>query len=144
MQSTLSMLAFVLMVAGIFGLNYTGALFSGSPTVIGIQLLAVLLMIWARVTFGRRSFHAAAAPTAGGLVKTGPYRFLRHPIYTAAFLFVWPAALNRGSSMAIGFALLVSVGAIIRMLCEEHLLVRQYPEYVEYAGTTKRMIPYVF
>jgi protein-S-isoprenylcysteine O-methyltransferase Ste14 len=50
----------------------------------------------ARVTFGRRSFHAAANPTAGGLVTTGPYRLIRHPIYTAACLFVGVQSLYTG------------------------------------------------
>jgi len=101
-------------------------------------------MLWARVTFGKRSFHAAATPTAGGLVKTGPYHYLRHPIYTAVVFFVWPGAIARASPAAIGFAALITFGAIVRMLCEEYLLVRQYPDYAEYARTTKRMIPYVF
>jgi protein-S-isoprenylcysteine O-methyltransferase Ste14 len=112
--------------------------------VIAIQVFGVLLMLWARITFGRRSFHASAQPTVGGLVRTGPYRYIRHPIYTAAQCFVWPAAIVRGTAPAIGFAALVLVGGIIRMLCEEHLLVQQYPDYVDYARSTKRMIPYVF
>jgi len=100
--------------------------------------------LWARVTFGRRSFHAAADPTAGGLVNTGPYRYLRHPIYTAVCLFVWPPAIGSGSPRALAFAALVTAGAIIRMLCEESMLVRQYPAYRDYARTTKRMVPFVF
>lgn len=144
MQRSLSVLAFALMVAGIVGLYYTPALFVESPVVIGFQLFGVLLMMWARITFGKRSFHAAANPTAGGVVKTGPYRYLRHPIYTAIVLFVWPPAIKSGSAMALVFAALISVGATIRMLCEEYLLVRQYPDYVDYANTTKRMIPFIF
>jgi protein-S-isoprenylcysteine O-methyltransferase Ste14 len=69
---------------------------------------------------------------------------VRHPIYTAAQFFVWPPAIFRATALAIAFAILVSIGAIIRMLCEEYLLVRQYPGYLEYAKSTKRMIPYVF
>ena len=46
--------------------------------------------------------------------------------------------------LALAFAALISAGAIIRMLCEEYLLVRQYPDYVDYAYTTKRMIPFMF
>jgi protein-S-isoprenylcysteine O-methyltransferase Ste14 len=144
MQRGLSVLAFALMVAGIVGLYYNGALFVDAPLVIGFQVTAFLLMVWARVTFGRRSFHAAANPTAGGIVRTGPYRFLRHPIYTAACLFVWPPAIFSGQWLALGFAALVTAGAIIRMRCEEQLLNQQYPEYRDYARTTKRMIPYVF
>ena len=144
MRDTLSVVAFALMVGGLIGLFYSDALFVRSPTVIGVQAFAALLMLWARITFGRRSFHAAATPTAGGLVSTGPYRYLRHPIYTAVLLFVWPGPLARASVAAIGFAALISIGAGVRMWCEEYLLMRQYPEYAEYARTTSRMIPHVF
>lgn len=143
-QRTLSVAAFALMVAGIVGLFYTHALFADAPVVIAFQVFGVVLMLWARATFGRRSFHAAANPTAGGLVTTGPYRYLRHPIYTAVFFFVWPPAIMSGSPLSLVFAALISAGAIIRMLCEEQLLIHQYPEYRDYARTTKRMVPYVF
>jgi protein-S-isoprenylcysteine O-methyltransferase Ste14 len=42
-----------------------------------LQVLALLLFLWARITFGRRSYHVVADPTAGGLVTDGPYRFIR-------------------------------------------------------------------
>jgi len=62
----MSVAAFVLMVVGIIGLYGTDALFSRSPFVIAAQILAVVLMLWARMAFGRRSFHASADPTAVG------------------------------------------------------------------------------
>ena len=139
----LSVLGFALMVGGLVGLFYVGALLLPLPAVIAVQASAVLLMLWARITFGRRSFHPAATPTAGGLVNTGPYRYVRHPIYAAVLFFAWPGAIAHRSPQALGFAVLISLGAVVRMLCEEHLLVRQYPEYAEYARTTKRMIPHV-
>lgn len=144
MRNSFSVAGFALMVGGLVGLFYSGTLFVREPVVMAVQGFAVLLMLWARVTFGKRSFHAAAAPTAGGLVNTGPYRHLRHPIYSAVMLFVWPGALAKPSPAAIGFAALMSIGAIVRMLCEEHLLVRHYPEYAGYARITKRMIPYLW
>ena len=143
-RSKLSVLAFAAMVAGIVGLLYRGPLFVPSPLVIACQVAAVGLMLWARITFGRRSFHAAASPTAGGVVRTGPYAYLRHPIYTAGCLFVWPPAMHAHTPLALGCAALVTAGAIVRMLCEEALLVQQYPDYADYARTTKRMVPYVF
>ncbi|MEO7158403.1 MAG: isoprenylcysteine carboxylmethyltransferase family protein, partial [Vicinamibacterales bacterium] len=93
MRDTLSVVAFALMVGGVVGLFYMGSLFQPLRAVIGVQALATLLMLWARVTLGKRSFHAAATPTAGGLVNTGPYRYIRHPIYTAVMFFVWPGAI---------------------------------------------------
>jgi protein-S-isoprenylcysteine O-methyltransferase Ste14 len=143
-MTALSILAFAAMVAGIAGQFYLGALFVDAPVVIAVQAIAMVLFVWARLTFGVRSFQPAANPTAGGLVTTGPYRYIRHPIYTTACLFCWPGALASGAPLAIGCSSLITTGAVARMLAEERLLVRRYPEYVDYAKTTKRMIPFVF
>jgi protein-S-isoprenylcysteine O-methyltransferase Ste14 len=129
------------MLAALLGLWRTRSLFSPNPVVIGFQLAAVLLMIWARVTFGLRSFHAAANPTAGGLVTSGPYHFVRHPIYASICLFLWAGALGNFSLLSISLGTLGTAGAVVRMLCEEHLLVRQYPEYRDYAIRTRRLLP---
>jgi protein-S-isoprenylcysteine O-methyltransferase Ste14 len=48
------------------------------------------------------------------------------------------------SLVVMGLALLVLLGAIARMLAEEHLVVGRYPEYAAYAARTKRMLPYIF
>ena len=144
MLKVLSVVGLLLMVAALLGLIATHALFSRSPAVIAVQVAAVALMVWARVAFGRRSFHATANPTEGGVVTTGPYRFVRHPIYTAVCLFVFAGALAHVSLTAVGLALLVFLGALGRMLPEERLVLQRYPEYAEYAARTKRMLPLVF
>ena len=144
MTRTLSLGALLLMMAGMLGLFFSKALFSPSPVAIAAQCAAVALMAWARLTLGRRSFHAAADPTAGGLVTGGPYRFIRHPIYTAACLFGWAGMLGNWSWRAGLFGALLFIGALGRMLCEERLVTEQYPEYRQYAKSTKRMVPGVF
>jgi protein-S-isoprenylcysteine O-methyltransferase Ste14 len=144
MLKMLSVVGLLLMVAALLGLLATHSLFSRSPLVIVVQVASVALMVWARVTFGRRSFHAAANPTEGGLVTTGPYRFVRHPIYTAVCLFVFAGALAHVSLTAVGLALLVFLGALGRMLPEERLVLQRYPGYADYAAEPKRMLPLVF
>jgi len=74
MLKVISILGLVVMIGALVGLYKIGVLFTAQPIAIALQLMAVALMIWARITFGRRSFHAAANATAGGLVTTGPYR----------------------------------------------------------------------
>jgi len=140
----LSVAAFGLMVAGIIGLYYSHALFAHRLPFTGVQVAAALLMIAARVAFGRRSFHAAATPTEGGIVTTGPYAYFRHPIYAAALYFVWSGALDNVSPPAVACALVVSVGAAGRMLSEERLLVDRYPEYRDYMARVSRIIPFVY
>jgi protein-S-isoprenylcysteine O-methyltransferase Ste14 len=144
MLKVLSMLGYLAMVGGLIGLLVTRSLLSASPFVIAPQVAAVALMIWARVTFGRRSFHLAANPTLGGLVTTGPYRFIRHPIYTAVCLFVSAGAAAHLSWSTILLCTVVWGCAIARMSCEERLVAMRYPEYRLYAASTARMIPFVF
>ena len=132
------------MVLGLLALIVMRRLLSPSWVVILLQTLGTALMIWARVTFGRRSFHLAANPTEGGLVTTGPYRFIRHPIYTGVCLLAvgslgaypeWRTALAVGS---------ILVGILVRILSEEALVIQRYPEYLQYCARTWRMLPYVF
>jgi protein-S-isoprenylcysteine O-methyltransferase Ste14 len=144
MLKTLSVLGYLAMAVGLVALIELRSLFSASPAVIVPQLAAVALIIWARITFGRRSFHFAANPTTGGLVTNGPYRYIRHPIYTSACLFVIAGVVAHWSTAACRFGGLVVAGSIGRVFCEEALLPALYPEYIEYAAKTWRMVPYVF
>jgi protein-S-isoprenylcysteine O-methyltransferase Ste14 len=120
-----------------------GSLFASGYIPIAVQLAAVLLMIWARYTFGRRSFHAGADPTEGGLVTTGPYYFIRHPIYASILYFVWAGIFSHPSVFAGLLGSIGTVGVFIRIYAEERLIVTQYPEYAKYAARTKRIIPFV-
>jgi protein-S-isoprenylcysteine O-methyltransferase Ste14 len=140
----ISLAALLLMALALAGLLFRGAFFSAQPAAIIAEILAVALMAWARLTFGQRSFHAAANPSSGGLVTTGPYRFIRHPIYTAACLFGWSGVLANWSAINVMLGVLLVAGAVGRMLCEERLITEIYPEYRDYARTTRRMVPYIF
>ena len=144
MLKALSLLGYLAMAGGVVGLLFAHCLFSPSPVVLLPQGAAVALGTWARITFGRRSFHVAANPTEGGLVTPGPYRFIRHPIYTAVCLFTVPAVIAHWSWSAALLGASVVLSALLRMLAEERLLVGRYPEYRQYAAATSRMIPFLF
>jgi hypothetical protein len=64
---TASLFAVVVLVGCVLWLGLNNSIFGTSATTIVIQVLAISLVVWARFTFGIRSFHAAANPTAGGL-----------------------------------------------------------------------------
>ena len=144
MLKSLSVLSYLGMVGGLLGLLAKKSLFSPFPLVIVPQVAGLLLMIWARITFGLRSFHVAANPTAGGLVTSGPYRFIRHPIYTAVCLFTVPGVVAHWSWLPALLGSLVVASALARILFEEQLLVARYPEYAQYSAITSRMIPFLF
>jgi len=139
----LSTAAFVVLVLAIAGLLYTRNLLGHGPVTLGLQAAAVLLMIWARVAFGIRSFHYAANPTEGGLVTSGPYRYMRHPIYAAILLFVWVGVAANGSLLSVALGVVATAMLFLRMIFEEALVRQRYPEYDDYARRTKRVIPYI-
>ena len=144
MLKTLSIMGYIGMIGALLGLLATRNLFSSSPLVISTQVLALLLFLWARVTFGRRSYHLAANPTEGGLVTGGPYRYIRHPIYAAFCLFTSAGVAAHWSWSAGLCGGLVLGSAVLRIFCEESLVAARYPEYALYSVTTWRMIPYVY
>jgi protein-S-isoprenylcysteine O-methyltransferase Ste14 len=140
----LSFTALVGLVACIVGLYLTNyAIFGEGPITITIQVIAALLMVWARLTFGVRSFHGTANPTAGGLVTTGPYRYVRHPIYAAILYFFWAGIAAHPSLVTVAVGVLATALTAVRIVAEEKLLVTMYPEYGAYARVTKRVVPFV-
>ena len=140
----LSLVGYLGMMSGLVALVWLRSLFSSLPIVIALQISALWLFFWARITFGRRSFHLAANPTEGGLVDNGPYRHIRHPIYTALCLFTGAgAAAHLSWKTEFAFGLILGF-ALLRIFCEESLVTKRYPEYTEYVGRTWRMIPGIF
>ena len=138
-----SLAATAVLVIAMVTLLARHALFANSPGPIAVQVAAGLLMLWARLTFGGRSFHAAANPTAGGVVTTGPYRFFRHPIYAAILYFVWAGVLSHASVLNTLLAAAATAMVAVRIAAEERLLLTRYPEYASYAARTKRVIPFL-
>ena len=134
---------FILATAVVILVLEHSILADGYP-LLGIQCLAVALMVWARITFGRRSFHASADPTAGGLMTAGPYRFIRHPIYASVLYFVWAAVLSHLSAVNFLCGMVGTLGVAIRVYAEEKLLLDRYPEYAGYAARTSRFVPFLF
>ena len=140
---TASLTGHFILVLALVGLFIQSALLASGTVAMTIQLLAAGLMIWARSTFGKRSFHASADPTEGGLVTRGPYAFIRHPIYASILYFIWAAALSHFSFLNLMMGAIGTGGISIRIYAEEHLIIHQYPEYAAYAARTKRVIPFV-
>jgi protein-S-isoprenylcysteine O-methyltransferase Ste14 len=144
MLTYLSIIGFLILVFVLSLLFTQGSCLGKGIIAITVQILSVLLMIWARVTFGMRSFHATANPTEGGLVTTGPYRFLRHPIYASIFYFISAGTLSHISVPNMILEAAAIAGILVRIITEENLLVKRYPEYFNYSSKTKRIIPFIF
>ena len=139
-----SLFGFGIAAVGLFILFSNNYIISFNPIIIVIQLFSICLMIWARFTFKFRSFHLTATPTKGGIVTNGPYRWLRHPIYSAIIYFSWACLIAFPKTEVLIAVLFINVGLITRMLLEEKALNLVYPEYAEYSKQAKRLIPFIY
>ena len=110
-----------------------------------ICILGLFLAIWSRKALGAEWSRDVELKQGHRLVKIGPYRFMRHPIYTGHLLMGVGTAIASG--LLVAFAGLASfvVGFWIKLNQEERLLLRGFPdEYPSYKARVKALIPYVF
>src|SRR6266481_8772834 len=100
--------------------------------------------LWARVTLGRNWSGVVTLKEGHELVQRGPYRFVRHPIYTGVLIMFFATSLVQ--LQLAGFAGVLLMFAIfwIKLDREETLMLRQFPElYAAYQQGVKRIIPFV-
>ena len=142
MRSASLPLLFVIGAIGALGI--TAYLFSASPFAIAAQATAVRLGIWARRSFWQGTFRVTAAPAGRLIIREGPYRFVRHPMYSAALLIVWAAVISHASGLTLALGATVTCLTVARVFAEERLLAARFPDYPNYARSTKALIPLVF
>lgn len=120
----------------------------GVVKVIGILIsaLAVFLGLVSRIYLGRSYSPRGSHDVDGMLVQDVPYRWIRHPLYSAALLWIvgWP--LIMASFLGSTIAIILVVPAIrSRMIAEEDELLRAYGnEYANYQSITWRLFPYIY
>lgn len=141
--NSLSIVATVVVIFAVIWLGLRGGILGVGPVSFSVQALGLLLVAWARLAFGIRSFHFAARPTQGGLVTSGPYRYIRNPIYSGAIVIILTGVAVHFSWGNVALGLLAISALLTRMICEEQLLPQIYPEYLSYAAKTPPLIPFV-
>jgi protein-S-isoprenylcysteine O-methyltransferase Ste14 len=142
-MNTISKFALVFPLAALIFLALSGNLFSPSPVVIAIQVVAAVLGVWARITFHSGQFNIHADPRDGDLLSNGPYRLIRHPMYTMALLIFWSSVVGHPTWIVAGIAMLITAVIAIRIHVEEQLLRLRFSGYAEYAKRTRRVIPFL-
>ena len=111
-----------------------------------VILLGTALRWWAIFTLGRYFTIDVAVRSTQSVVQSGPYRFVRHPSYTAILIML----LGVGMVLANWASLVVIlagglIGLLYRIRVEERALVEALGKpYMDYMRRTKRLIPLIF
>ena len=91
------------------------------------------------------NFNIRPEPKASGqLVTSGPYRFVRNPMYSAVLLFAAAEVVAYGDFWKILCWLALALVLLAKAMLEERGLREQHAAYAEYAKRVCRFIPWVF
>jgi len=89
-----------------------------------------------------RSF--SLVPQARSVVQTGPYRWVKHPLYLSEEIVILGVVLQYLTPVTVIVLILHISVQVCRILYEEDLLRRNLPEYSSYEASRWRLIPYVW
>ena len=109
-----------------------------------ICLMGLCGAIWSRKTLAENWSVNVELKQDHQLVKKGPYRFVRHPIYTCILLMCLGTAISAGRLTAFIGVSFFFIGFWIKLNQEERLLQRHFSEeYPTYKNQVKALIPFV-
>lgn len=144
-QSLLN-LALILLFFRVPGLTGRWLLESLALTITGItiQASALVLAIWARRRLGRNWSARVTTKVDHELIQTGPYKLIRHPIYTAVLGMHIGIAITSGEWHALVAVTLVAIAYIRKIRLEEQTLSRAFGEqHATYRQNSWALIPWV-
>lgn len=102
------------------------------------------LALWARVHLGRNWGMPMSTKESPELVTTGPYAFLRHPIYTGILLAMLGSTLGENAFWVLPLVLFGTY-FVYSARREEELMMKQFPEqYPAYMRRTNMLLPRIF
>ena len=105
----------------------------------------IYIAIWALISMRRGTFRVMPEPAAKAqLTQSGPYRWLRHPMYSAVLLAALGAAISHASLEHWLIFLALIVVLLLKIHREEQYLLATYDEYADYTTSTKALIPFIY
>ena len=109
---------------------------------LAITVLGAAFAIWSRVTLGRNWSSVPQVKEQHELVVKGPYRIVRHPIYTGLILAVAGTGLAQDKGIWLFMVVLIFASYWLKIRVEERLMMETFPEeYPEYRRRVKALIP---
>jgi len=137
------LVAIQLLSLGLIALS--GPLFAANPALLLLEMAAGLLGLWAIGTMGVGNFNVTPdVKHQARLVTGGPYRYIRHPMYTALLMGSLSLVLDAFSLLRLALWLVLFVDLLVKLNYEERLLSQDLEGYSTHMQRTKRLIPFLY
>ena len=123
----------------------TGPLFAENKFLLFIEMIGLFLGIWAVIIMKPGSFNITPDPLSWSkLVKAGPYRFIRHPMYLALLLTTLPLIIDRLNYLRLILWVALLIDLLLKISYEEKILVAEVDGYENYLKSSYRLVPLVY
>jgi protein-S-isoprenylcysteine O-methyltransferase Ste14 len=112
----------------------------------GLVMLAggLAFAVWARRHLGRNWSAIVTVKQDHELIRSGPYRLVRHPIYTGLLLAILGTAIAIGEWRGLVAFALMTIGLVLKMRTEECFMVETFgAEYARYRAEVPALIPFI-
>ena len=110
-----------------------------------LTVLGLITAIWARIILGRNWSNYVTFKKEHELVTNGPYKFIRHPIYSGVVLMLIGTFLSYGDLIILVIIAMVILMLAWRMGREEKIMIKLFgKKYTGYMERTKRLIPWIY
>ena len=102
------------------------------------------ISIWARRVLGRNWSGIVTVKQDHELIRTGPYRYVRHPIYTGLLLAILGTALIFGEWRGLIAFVIFTAAIMLKVRTEERFMDESFPEqYARYRAEVPALLPFL-
>lgn len=126
-------------------LIYTGPLMPSNIWSIIMILAGAFVGLWAIYTIRLGNLSIMPYVKEGGtMIAKGPYKYVRHPMYTGLILIAWALVIEHFTVGRAIFALLLTIALIVKLHIEETYLKKAFGLYSEYTKITRKLFPFIY
>lgn len=112
---------------------------------LALTIAGLAFSVWARLYLGTNWSASVQIKTDHQLVRSGPYRFVRHPIYTGILTGFFGSALALDQWRGLFAFLIVLIALVYKLRLEERWMAETFGDaYADYRRHTGALVPYLF
>lgn len=124
---------------------FTAPIFAERLFLLFIQIVGIFIGVWAVLVMKIGNFNISPVPVKNGELRiSGPYKYVRHPMYSSLLLFAIPVLISHFTYLRFFMFLILIITLYFKINFEERSLIIQYPSYKNYQLATKRIIPFFY
>ena len=110
-----------------------------------IQIVGILIGLWGIFNIRVGNFNIQPEVKSDSLIKSGPYKWIRNPMYSGVLLFYFPIIIHNISYLNSLVFLILVITLFYKIDAEEQFLEDKFgSEYLEYKKITKRLLPFIY